>query len=199
MSTDAAVTTQAVEEPRDLPHMPVGRVGMWWFLASEVMVFGGLIGSYILNRIANGGWAPERAHVNAKLAAINTLVLLTSSLTVVLSLQAVHDGQRQRARSYLLVTVLFGLTFLGIKFVEYSNEIHHGFTPASGPFWSYYYIMTGLHGLHVIGGMIANFWIWLMLGGVAWRAIEKRVEYVGLYWHFVDVVWIFLFPLLYLS
>ncbi|MBI4518982.1 MAG: cytochrome c oxidase subunit 3 [Deltaproteobacteria bacterium] len=186
-------------ETRVFTEQPIGRVGMWWFLASEVMVFGGLLGSYILSRIAAGGWAAETAHVNTRIAAINTLILVTSSLTIVQAHAAVEAEEHTRARKYLLITVLLGLGFLCIKGFEYSIELGHGFTPASGLFWSYYYTMTGLHGLHVFAGVVVNFVLFLLAGGRRWAAVKQRVEYAGLYWHFVDVVWIFLFPLLYLA
>ena len=186
-------------EGGEFARMPLGRAGMWWFLASEVMVFGTLIATYSLNRVAAGGWDAERAHVSARIAAFNTFVLLTSSLTVVLSLQAAHEGLRARARRFLLLTVLLGCVFLGMKSLEYGTEIAHGYTPASGPFWSYYYLMTGLHGLHVLGGIVANVLLWIGLGRPGAERLEPRIEFLGLYWHFVDVVWIFLFPLLYLS
>jgi cytochrome c oxidase subunit III len=186
-------------ESREFTSQPLGKIGIWWFLASEIMVFGGLIGTYILSRIAAGGWAAERAHVNTRLAVINTIVLLTSSLTVVEAHAAVDADQQQRTRKFLLFTVLLGCLFLCIKGFEYTHEIEHGITPASGLFWSFYYTMTGLHGLHVLGGIIVNFCLFIAAGRPGWKAIRHRVEYAGLYWHFVDVVWIFLFPLLYLS
>ena len=184
---------------RDFTKQPLGKIGMWWFLASEIMVFGGLMGSYILSRIANGGWVAERAHVNTRLAVINTLVLLTSSLTVVEAHAAAENEQRRRTRNFLLLTVLLGCVFLGIKAFEYTHEIEQGFTPWSGLFWSFYYTMTGLHGLHVVAGIIINLSLAVAVNGRGWQTIRHRVEYAGLYWHFVDVVWIFLFPLLYLA
>ena len=182
----------------ELTREPLGKVGVWWFLASEIMVFGGFMGAYILSRIAAGGWAAERAHVNTTIAVINTLVLLTSSLSVVEAHGAAEADRRQRARRMLLCTVLLGCTFLGIKSFEYSRELAHGLTPSSGLFWSFYYTMTGLHGLHVLVGVIINFTLYIGLGR-HWEALHHRLEYAGLYWHFVDVVWIFLFPLLYLA
>jgi heme/copper-type cytochrome/quinol oxidase subunit 3 len=183
----------------DFTGQPLGKIGIWWFLASEIMVFGGLIGAYIVSRIAAGGWAAERAQVNTRLAAVNTLVLLTSSLTVVEAHAAAEANARGRARQYLLATVLLGCAFLGIKGYEYAVEIGHGLTPASNLFWSFYYTMTGLHGLHVLAGILVNFTLFVAAGGTAWPRIKHRIEYAGLYWHFVDVVWIFLFPLLYLA
>lgn len=187
------------EMESSIAQLPIGRVGIWWFLASEIMVFAGLLGSYVLSRIAAGGWELERAHVNTRLAAINTLVLVTSSFTIVKAHSAVEAEQHARARRFLLFTVLLGLTFLCNKGYEYSVELAHGFTPATGLFWSYYYAMTGLHGLHVLIGVAVNFILFTLAGGRGWPTVQQRVEYAGLYWHFVDVVWIFLFPLLYLA
>ncbi len=187
-------------DPTDFSSQPLGKIGIWWFLTSEIMVFGGLIGSYILCRFANGGWEAERAHVNAKIAIFNTLVLLTSSFTIVEAHGAAEAKNQSKTRQYLLYTVLLGITFLCVKMFEYSIEIGHGLTPASGLFWSFYYTMTGLHGFHVLLGVVANFMIWYALGTEkGWRTIRHRVEYAGLYWHFVDLVWIFLFPLVYLA
>jgi heme/copper-type cytochrome/quinol oxidase subunit 3 len=181
--------------------LPIGKMGIWWFLASEIMVFGGLIGVYVLYRMASAGaWAEMANHVNSTIGAINTVVLLTSSLTMVLAHAAVEDENRRRAKLYLGLTVFGGILFLGFKAIEYTTEISHGFTPIAGTFWSFYYAMTGLHGLHVIGGIIANLALFVMaVRGTLWPNKQKRVEYCGLYWHFVDVAWIFLFPLLYLS
>jgi heme/copper-type cytochrome/quinol oxidase subunit 3 len=195
----AMAVAEHSHEDRVFTHQPLGKVGVWWFLASEIMVFGGLIGTYILSRIGHGGWEVERAHVSATMAVINTAVLVTSSLSVVQAHAAAEANDRRRARMFLLLTVILGSVFLMNKGIEYSREFGHGFTPASGLFWSFYYTMTGLHGLHVLVGVIVNFVLWLALTETAWAAIKHRVEYVGLYWHFVDVVWIFLFPLLYLS
>src|SRR5512135_202409 len=104
------MSVASIAEPhvatRDFTRLPLGKVGMWWFLASEIMVFGGLLGSYILSRIAAGGWVVERAHVNTRLAVINTLVLLTSSLTIVEAHAAAENAQRERTRNFLLLTVL---------------------------------------------------------------------------------------------
>jgi heme/copper-type cytochrome/quinol oxidase subunit 3 len=180
---------------------PSGKMGIWWFLASEIMMFGGLICSYILFRLASAGaWAEMAHHVSTAIGAINTFVLLTSSLTMVMAHAAIEDENRQRTKLYLGLTILLGLMFLGLKAVEYTSEISQGFTPLAGTFWSFYYAMTGLHGLHVLAGIIANLALFIMaLRGTLWPATQQRVEYAGLYWHFVDVVWIFLFPLLYLS
>jgi heme/copper-type cytochrome/quinol oxidase subunit 3 len=187
-------------ETGDRPAILPGKMGMWWFLASEIMVFGGLIGCYILFRLASAGWEATAAHLSLPLASFNTLVLLTSSLTMVLAFAAADRGDTHGLRLCLLLTVLLGLAFLGIKAFEYRAELRQGFTPLAGLFWSFYYAMTGLHGLHVFAGVVVNATLWL----TTWRQgaaprLPQRVEFAGLYWHFVDVVWIFLFPLLYMT
>jgi heme/copper-type cytochrome/quinol oxidase subunit 3 len=174
-----------------------GKVGIWWFLASEIMVFGGLIACYIIARLGGPGWEAEARHLSVPLASMNTLVLLTSSLTMVLACAAAERRDLKGVRTYLLCTILLGLLFLGIKAVEYSGKIAAGITPGSASFWSFYYTMTGLHGLHVLAGIVVNFVFFLGAEKVVRR--PHRVEMGGLYWHFVDVVWIFLFPLLYLA
>ncbi len=173
-----------------------GKVGVWWFLASEIMVFGGLITSYIVFRLGGPGWAEASHHLSITLAAINTLVLLTSSFTVVQAFVAAERGDGRALCMHLGLTILGGFIFLGIKAVEYTTEIRAGFTPGSGIFWSFYYTMTGLHALHVLGGVVVNAVVLATEGAEVKN--PHRVELAGLYWHFVDVVWIFLFPLLYL-
>jgi len=194
-------TLSAAHEPPASHGIAVGKMGIWWFLASEIMVFGGFLAIYILYRMASAGaWTQLAEHVSAPIGTFNTLVLLTSSLTMVKAFQAIDAGEKLRARNFLAATVILGLAFLGIKAFEYSRELAMGFTPVSGMFWSFYYALTGLHGLHVLAGVIANFALFVMaMKGSLWPKTQQRVEYVGLYWHFVDVVWIFLFPLLYLS
>jgi heme/copper-type cytochrome/quinol oxidase subunit 3 len=193
-------TTTATAALGTRERVPSGKLAIWWFLASEIMTFGGLIASFVLSRLAAGGWEEQAAHVSTSIAAFNTLVLLTSSLTIVQAHHAVEDGSRRRAAIYLLATVLLGLTFLGVKGFEYAREIRHGFTPTSGQFWSFYYGLTGLHALHVLAGVIVNAALWYCAArDYGWAQVQHRVEYAGLYWHFVDVVWIFLFPLIYLT
>jgi heme/copper-type cytochrome/quinol oxidase subunit 3 len=179
--------------------IPSGRLAIWWFLASEIITFGGLIGSYIVFRLANPQWAAESHHLSALIASLNTVVLLTSSLTMVLAFAAVDEGDEARTRTWLLLTVLGGLVFLGIKALEWSLEISAGRVPGASGFWSFYFTLTGLHGLHVLAGVVVNTALWLTAVRRRLRPVAHRVEYAGLYWHFVDIVWIFLFPLLYLS
>jgi heme/copper-type cytochrome/quinol oxidase subunit 3 len=177
----------------------VGKTGTWWFLASEIPVFGGLIASYIVVRLGGSGWAEASSHLNFNLALLNTFLLLTSSMTIVMAHAAVEGENYRRVARYLGLTILLGLMFLGVKAIEYTTEISHGFTPSAGIFWSFYYTMTGLHALHVLAGIIVNFVLWIgALRGTLARS-GHRVELAGLYWHLVDIIWIFLFPLLYLA
>ncbi|MFQ5519911.1 MAG: heme-copper oxidase subunit III [Candidatus Methylomirabilia bacterium] len=187
---------EARAEARHFPVLPA-KIGVWWFLASEIVLFGGLIASYVVMRLGAGGWAAELEHTNMPVGAVNTLVLLTSSMTMVMAFAVGERGDRRGVRRYLAWTILLGLAFLVIKVFEYSTELAHGFTPATGPFWSFYYTMTGLHALHVLAGIVVNATLFVL----ARKGLEHhhRVELGGLYWHFVDIVWIFLFPLLYLS
>jgi heme/copper-type cytochrome/quinol oxidase subunit 3 len=191
----ATLAPTAAVEPRTFEDVPAGKIAIWWFLASEIMTFGGLIASYIVMRLGSDGWAEATAHLNVTLAAVNTVVLLTSSYTVVQAFVALERGDERRFRVHMALTILAGVAFLGIKAVEYTGEITHGYTPGAGIFWSFYYGMTGLHALHVIGGMVLNTVLLL----AARLRTARRVEIAGLYWHFVDIVWIFLFPLVYLS
>ena len=118
----------------------------------------------------------------------------SSSLTVVLAHVATARKEYAKAQRLIYLTVFFGLIFMVVKGYEYTHEIQHGFTPVTNLFWSFYFLMTGLHALHVLIGMVA-----MVIVAIKIRQIPQTVEYVGMYWHFVDIVWIFLFPLLYLA
>lgn len=174
-----------------------GKVAIWWVIASEVMVFGGAVSSYVLARAAGPGWATEAAHLSASLAAINTFILLTSSMTMAMAFSAYRQADRPAVQKFLLLTVLLGSAFLGIKAYEYASHIMEGAVPWSGSFWSFYYLLTGLHALHVLAGIVVI--VILLLAAGRGLGTGYRIEIAGLYWHFVDIVWIFLFPLLYLS
>jgi heme/copper-type cytochrome/quinol oxidase subunit 3 len=181
---------------RAVTGVPTGRLAVWWVIASEIVIFGGLLGSYLMHRLGHPEWAHQSMHTNTWAGALNTLVLLTSSLSAVLAHDAAEREDGPRAARFLLGSVLGGAVFLVVKGLEWTNEIHHGFTITSSTFWSFYYTAAGLHGLHVIAGMV----IMLFVAADAAKGKElQRVENIGLYWHFVDVVWIFLFPLLYIA
>lgn len=175
--------------------IPRRRLGMWWFMGSEIVTFGGLLVCFILLRFRHPEWEREASHTMLWVGAVNTVVLLTSSLTVILSHFWVEKGQIKKAANYLGVTMALGLIFMGFKAYEYSHEVAAGLLPGKSLFWSFYYLMTGLHLLHVVGGVIALFAVYL---GLRRARHPHRTEAVGIYWHFVDMVWIYLFPLLYM-
>jgi len=181
---------------RSAMGIPTGRLAVWWVLVSEIVIFGGLLVSYVMHRVGHPEWASEAAHTNMWLGATNTLVLLSSSLSAVLAHQAAESGNGPKAAMLLRVTCLGALTFLVVKSFEWTHEIREGFTIQAGGFWQYYYTAAGLHAFHVICGMI----IMLFVAADAAKNRElHRVENIGIYWHFVDIVWIFLFPLLYIA
>ena len=181
---------------RSTAGLPTGLLAVWWLIASEIVIFGGLLASYVMFRLGHPEWADQAAHTNTWIGAFNTLVLLSSSLSAVLAHQAAEHGDGPKAARLLGLTMLGGLTFVVVKAFEWTSEIQHGFTITSHGFWSFYYTAAGLHALHVIAGVIT-------MGIVAAQANRgeelHRVELIGLYWHFVDIVWIFLFPLLYIA
>jgi len=149
-----------------------------------------------MHRLAHDAWAAQAAHTNMWIGAFNTWVLLTSSLCAVLAHKAAESGDGPKAAKLIGYTMLGGITFICVKAFEWTNEIQHGFTITSSTFWSFYYTAAGLHALHVIAGVV-------IMGVVAMDARRNlelhRVELIGIYWHFVDIVWIFLFPLLYIA
>jgi heme/copper-type cytochrome/quinol oxidase subunit 3 len=169
---------------------------MWWFLGSETITFGGVLVCFILYRLRHPEWGGHAAHTIAAAGAFNTLVLLTSSLMVVLAHQAAQSGNGAKAARFLWITLLLGGVFIAVKAYEYSHKIHEGIVPTTNLYWSFYYFMTGLHALHVLVGLLA---IGIIAVGAGAGRNLHRVEVVGIYWHFVDLVWIFLFPLLYVS
>jgi heme/copper-type cytochrome/quinol oxidase subunit 3 len=178
---------------------PHGKLGTWWFLSSEIPTFGSALVAYIVLRLGSSGWSAASAHLNFNIALVNTFILLTSSMTIVMAHAAVQEKELKKTANYLGLTVFLGLAFLGMKAVEYAGEISHGFLPSSGIFWSFYYGLTGLHALHVLAGVVVNGVLWIEAARGSLAHHGQRVEYAGLYWHFVDIVWIFLFPLLYLA
>jgi cytochrome c oxidase subunit III len=177
------------------------KLGIWLFLASEVMLFGSLFSSYVLLRTGAESWPDQSSILSVPLASLNTLILIASSVTVVLAWASLKGGSLSRYRLYMGLTILGGALFLVVKSFEYGDKFSHGLFPAENNFIGLYYTMTGLHALHVIGGMIVNAYLWGP-GTKMWahdrERFTNRIEVAGLYWHFVDVVWIFLFPVLYL-
>ena len=178
-----------------------GKIGIWLFLASEVMLFGALFASYVMLRVGAPEWPAGATYLNVPLATLNTVVLISSSVTMVLAWASLAKGEFGRFRLFLGITILCGLAFLVVKYFEYSTKFHHELFPSTNTFLAIYFTLTGLHGLHVIGGMAVNSWLWGP-GAKMWKTdpvhFTNRVENAGLFWHLVDLVWIFLFPVLYL-
>jgi heme/copper-type cytochrome/quinol oxidase subunit 3 len=176
------------------------KVGMWIFLASEVMFFTALIGTYIILRFAHPeAWAPPGKTLNVPITAVNTFLLICSSVTMVKAFAAVQDGDQRGLRLWLLATVLIGASFVGVQAYEYAHLIEKGFVPSEGLYGSTFYTMTGFHGFHVSMGVIClSFVTWKAFRGKYTPADHRGVEVVGLYWHFVDLVWIILFTIVYL-
>jgi cytochrome c oxidase subunit III len=188
----------------DLSHEPVtgvyhGKIGMWLFLASEIMFFSGFFAAFIILRNANLETFMHGAHeLNWMLATFNTAVLIGSSLTMALSILNLERGDTAKFRTFLFITILCGFTFLVVKYFEYTAKFHHGITPGTNSFFGLYFLMTGFHGMHVVGGIIPMLWMLLRSFTKDGYSNVHRVEILGLYWHFVDLVWIFLFPVMYL-
>jgi cytochrome c oxidase subunit 3 len=187
-------------------------LGMWLFLATEVMFFGGLLMAYLLYRVwYPQAWSEGSLELDIMLGGINTVVLIGSSLTMALAVRAAQTGQQRATVVFLILTMVLGLTFLVIKFFEYKHkfELHHVPGPNfqfEGPlapqveiFLSLYFALTGLHALHMIIGFgLMSVILWMAAKGRFSPQWYTPIELAGLYWHFVDIVWIFLFPLLYL-
>lgn len=178
-----------------------GKLGIWLFLASEVMLFGSLFSALIVLRVGAGSWPHGWEILNIPIATINTMVLIVSSVTMVMAWASLKMGSIAGFRRNLGLTVLLGLAFLVFKGIEYNEKFHHGYFPSTHNFFATYFTLTGLHGLHVIGGILVNAYL-LFPGSAMWKTeperFTNRIEIAGLYWHFVDLVWIFLFPTLYL-
>lgn len=178
-----------------------GKIGIWLFLASEVMLFGALFASYLMMRIGAAEWPRGDSILNVPLATLNTVVLISSSVTMVMAWASLKRRSFPKYRLFMGATVLLGFCFLIIKYLEYSAKLHHDLFPSTSTFLAIYFTLTGLHGLHVVGGMAVNAYLWGP-GARLWQSepehFTNRVENAGLFWHFVDLVWIFLFPVLYL-
>ena len=187
--------------PRPDTGLYNGKLGIWLFLASEVMLFGALFSTLVLLRTSDPNWPHGWTILNIPLATLNTFILIASSVTVVLAWANLRLGNLGKGKLYLFLTLLCGLGFMVIKAIEYGTKFSHHQYPSTNNFFGTYFVLTGLHGLHVVGGMVV--FAYLLLTANKWYAEHRdqftnRVEVTGLYWHFVDLVWIFLFPTLYL-
>ncbi len=175
------------------------KLGTWAFLASEIMLFGGLISAYVILRSGSSHfYVPPRAMMGVPLATLNTFILISSSVTMVLALVAMHEDNLAKFKRFMLCTIGGGFGFLIVKSYEYQHKWHEGITISSNLFGSFYYTLTGLHVIHVIGGIVLMFVVLSQGSRGMYAKNSDRVECAGLYWHFVDLVWVILFPILYL-
>jgi cytochrome c oxidase subunit 3 len=193
-------------------QLEASTLGMWLFLVTEVMFFGGMFLIYLIYRVLYPeAWILGSNHLNVAMGALNTGVLICSSLTMALAVRAAQTSDRGAQIRNLILTMLFGSVFLIVKYFEYAEKFEHHLVPganfdmtlpqanAQQLFFSIYFMMTGIHAIHMIVGI----GLMLIILAMAWRGrfsaeYYTPVEMSGLYWHFVDIVWIFLFPLLYL-
>jgi heme/copper-type cytochrome/quinol oxidase subunit 3 len=215
----------------DMMHPPVPaepgvqaynlKLGMWVFLASEVMFFTGLIGSYVVLRFGATEWARPGVVLNIPITALNTFLLICSSVSMVKAYAAIADGDQKGLRLWFLLTILGGAAFVGVQVYEYLHLVHSGFVPSGvregselaervangtlpgatmGLYGSTFYTMTGFHGFHVTCGVVSMIYLYIrkVLPGKYTQQDYRGVEVVGLYWHFVDLVWIILFTIVYL-
>ena len=190
------------EELRPDTGLYNAKLGIWLFLASEVMLFGGLFSAYIMLRLSDPNWASYGQYkLNVPLATLNTTVLITSSITMVMSWVSLKLNDIKKFKLYMGLTLLCSFGFLVIKYIEYSSKFESGYYPSTNNFYAVYFVLTGLHLLHVVGGIIVNGYFYgpgIKMWGSEPERFTNRIEVAGLYWHFVDLVWIFLFPALYL-
>ncbi|MEQ1894192.1 MAG: heme-copper oxidase subunit III [Planctomycetota bacterium] len=181
------------------PPVERGKFAIWLFLATEIMFFSGLIGAYIVLRSAAKTWPDPETRLAVNLTAGNTFILILSSWTMVKAVFAAKKGDQGGLVRWLIATILIGSVFVGIQVYEYIELVHHGALPKVDIFWSTFYAMTGFHGTHVVVGVIWNTCV--LLGALRGKYTAKNnlgVELAGLYWHFVDLVWVLLFTIVYL-
>jgi cytochrome c oxidase subunit III len=177
------------------------RLGLWLFLASEVMLFGGLISAYAFLRAGAPAGEFGQSLSEVPLAGFNTLLLLASSVTITLSVLAARSHATAHHRLFLGISILLGAAFLLVKYVDYSQKWSHGLYPSTSTYLAIFFTLTGVHALHVIGGLVVNSYLWLSARRL-WQTdpdrLLSRVSAAAVYWNFVDAVWLVLFLLLYL-
>jgi cytochrome c oxidase subunit III len=188
------------------------KIGMWLFLVTEVLLFGGLFVGYgIMHARHPEAFMAAHHHLDKVMGALNTIVLLISSFTMVMAVWAAQTSRRKLCILFLVITLLCAGVFLVVKYFEYSHKFHDGLlpgkyythqgdtVPGQFMFFSFYFMMTGLHGIHVVLGMVAIAWIlFRAIRGDFSAQYYSPVDITGLYWHLVDLIWIYVFPLMYL-
>jgi heme/copper-type cytochrome/quinol oxidase subunit 3 len=181
------------------PPVHRGKFAVWLFLATEIMFFTGLIGTYIVLRMGSDVWPDPTRRLAVPITALNTFFLICSSATMVKAVEVAMKGDRGRILLWLGLTILIGATFVGIQAFEYTELIHEGKLPNVDIFYSTFYAMTGFHGMHVTAGVVWLICIWVATAlGKINKQNAMKVELAGLYWHFVDLVWVLLFTIVYL-
>jgi cytochrome c oxidase subunit 3 len=193
-------------------QMDASKIGMWLFLATEILLFGGLfVGFGLMQAKFPEAFVQAHHHLDKNLGFLNTVVLLISSFTMVMAVHCAKTNQRRKLIVNLIITLVCAAIFLCVKYFEYEHKFHEGLLPGQFyshkgdtvpnqfVFFSFYFMMTGLHGIHILGGMAAIGWVLKRsLKGDFNSTYYTPVDLVGLYWHLVDLIWIYLFPLLYL-
>jgi heme/copper-type cytochrome/quinol oxidase subunit 3 len=192
---------------RDIPYASTPRpdtgvsnatLGVWLFIASEVMLFGSLFSSYALLRNGARGWPDQTTALNTEIASVNTVVVVLSFVAMMGAARSARLGDRVRLRQRLSAAIVLGLMFLAYKELEYAGEIDAGLVPSSHVFFGLYYAITGVHALHVIGGIVVNaYLLWTMPTAVREPRFASRVMTTATYWGFIDVVWLAIFVVLY--
>ena len=202
-----AIPEQHIDEPMSVTHLSRegwGRLAMWLFLVSDGMTFAGLLIGHLVLRAQNTDWPSPADHLALMLGAVMTTLLLGSSVTMVKALSATKNNARRQFSQFLVLTIIAGVLFLALQAYEWIHLLHNGMTVSTNPwgtslFGATFYTLTGFHGLHVLAGVI--YLLSILVGGMkrtALAAYYDRIEIAGLYWHFVDVVWIFVFSGVYL-
>jgi heme/copper-type cytochrome/quinol oxidase subunit 3 len=198
-ATDAHAPHAPVFDYDSGPPVDRGKFAIWLFLATEVMFFTGLMGTYLVIRTGAPSWSNPADRLAVDITAFNTFVLIVSSWTVVRSLLAIQKGDQAGLVKWLGASIVLGAFFVGVQVYEYIQLYNHGWLPRQDAFWMTFYSMTGFHGLHVVVGVIWLICLWVgAVRGKYTAESHLRIELGGLYWHFVDLVWVLLFTLVYL-
>ncbi len=188
-------------KPRSDTGLYNAKLGIWLFLASEVMLFGALFSTYIILRVLGQDWPLGSTILNVPIGTVNTVILITSSITMVFAWTSLKKKNWGAHKLHLGLTIGLAILFLIIKGFEYAAKFEHHHYPSESTFMAIYFTLTGLHALHIVGGIVVLGYFFGP-GAKMWQSdpdrFTNRIEIVGLYWHFVDLVWIFLFPVLYL-
>lgn len=190
-----------IVESREDTGLYNAKLGIWLFLASEIMLFGSLFSAYILLRVGSSSWPVQSDHLNVPLGALNSVILLSSSMFIIRAWMGLKNNNFEKFKRFMWLTIIFAIMFLCFKGFEYYQHFAHHEYPKTSIFTAIYFLLTAIHGLHILGGIVVNAYFVgpgskLWVKNPAW--FTNRVEVAGLYWHFVDIVWIFVFATLYL-